>query len=367
MNVSSRLVTIATALGTSSCMGGDPGSAVFETPPRMEPQLSGTTVLLQAVSAVDENVVWVAGHGATFARTTDGGATWHAGVVPGPDTLQFRDVHGVDERTAYLLSAGPSDMSRIYKTTDAGNSWSLQFVNREPRAFFDCFDFWDAQTGIAMSDAVDGRIIIIRTTDGGTTWSPIAPDNVPAASGSEGGFAASGTCLASYGERDAWIGTGAGSEARVLRSIDRGTHWSAHPTPMVAGSGTSGITSVVILDSLHAFVFGGEIVDSLTRAGTVNMAATSDGGTTWTPRNPPPFGRAVYGAAAMPGVSGVMVAVGPPGVSFTSNAGASWTTLDTLSYWAVGLVNRNAGWAVGPGGRITRIRWSTTQEGKATN
>ena len=70
--------------------------------------------MLQAVSVVDENVVWVSGHRATYVRTVDGGATWEVGVVPGPDTLQFRDVHAVDANTAYLLSAGPSDMSRCH-------------------------------------------------------------------------------------------------------------------------------------------------------------------------------------------------------------------------------------------------------------
>ena len=108
--------------------------------------------MLQAVSVVDENIVWVSGHRATYARTVDGGTTWEAGVVPGPDSLQFRDVHAVDAKTAYLLSAGPGDMSRIYKTTDAGQNWTLQFSNTNPRAFFDCMDFWDAESGMAFSD-----------------------------------------------------------------------------------------------------------------------------------------------------------------------------------------------------------------------
>ncbi len=52
--------------------------------PILEAQGSGTTALLQAVSVVDENIVWVSGHRATYARTVDGGTTWEAGVVPGP-------------------------------------------------------------------------------------------------------------------------------------------------------------------------------------------------------------------------------------------------------------------------------------------
>src|SRR6266480_4522293 len=39
-------------------------------------QQSHTTALLQAVSAVDDSVVWVSGHHATWVRTVDGGRTW---------------------------------------------------------------------------------------------------------------------------------------------------------------------------------------------------------------------------------------------------------------------------------------------------
>ena len=38
---------------------------------------------LIGVHAVNQNVAWVSGDVGTFAVTTDGGATWHPGVVPG--------------------------------------------------------------------------------------------------------------------------------------------------------------------------------------------------------------------------------------------------------------------------------------------
>src|SRR3712207_3275039 len=64
-------------------------------------QQSHATALLQAVSAVDESVVWVAGHRATWVRTVDGGRTWVPGAMTGPDsTLEFRDVQAVSATTA---------------------------------------------------------------------------------------------------------------------------------------------------------------------------------------------------------------------------------------------------------------------------
>ena len=96
------------------------------------------------------------GAGDTFVRTTDGGATWTTGAVPGADSLQFRDVHAVSSDTACLLSVGRGEQSRICKTTDGGNRRTRPFTSPEPEAFFDCLDSWDAEHGIAFSDALDG-------------------------------------------------------------------------------------------------------------------------------------------------------------------------------------------------------------------
>ncbi len=64
--------------------------------PLITTQTVATRQLLQAVSVVSNEVVWVSGHGGTWARTEDGGATWTAGVVPGADSLQFRDLYALD-------------------------------------------------------------------------------------------------------------------------------------------------------------------------------------------------------------------------------------------------------------------------------
>ena len=60
-------------------------------------------------------------HRGTFVRPPTAGRHWTVGVVPGGETLQFRDVQGVSDKVAYLLSIGVADTdSRIYKTTDGG-------------------------------------------------------------------------------------------------------------------------------------------------------------------------------------------------------------------------------------------------------
>ncbi|HSJ64125.1 MAG TPA: hypothetical protein VK922_09580 [Gemmatimonadaceae bacterium] len=314
-------------------------------------QSSGTQALLQAVSVVSPSVVWVSGHRGTYARTTNGGTTWRSGVVPGADTLQWRDVHGVSADTAFLLSAGNGDLSRIYKTHDGGATWAQQFVNRDSAAFFDCFAFWDSRRGIAFSDAVDGAFVILVTTDG-ATWHRVPDAALPAAQPGEGSFAASGTCVDARPGGHAWIGTGNAATARVLRTADYGRSWTAVPVP-IAGGEASGLASVIFRDARNGLAAGGPI--GRPDDSTLVVARTSDGGRTWSPAGWPGFTGAVYGSAWVPGArTPTVVAVGPRGASVSRDGGATWAVIDTTSYWAVGAASPDAVWLVGPGGRIVR-------------
>jgi photosystem II stability/assembly factor-like uncharacterized protein len=321
----------------------------------LEPQVSGTAALLQAVSAPSERVAWVSGHAAAVLRTTNGGETWERLPVPGAaaDSLQFRDVHAVDAHVAYLLAAGPGARSRIYKTTDGGRSWLRQFTNTDSSAFYDCFAFWDARRGIAFSDAVAGRFIVRITEDGGTYWTPVPEEALPPAHAGEGAFAASGACVVTLAERFAWIGTGAADSARVLATTDGGHSWRIVATPVVAGN-FAGIAALAFHDTLHGMVLGGKLGNPTEWSD--NVAITSDGGHSWQLAGRPKFPGAVYGATAVPGREGMTVAVGPKGLDFSADGGASWMSVDTLAYWSVGFASSRIGWAVGPGGRIVKLR-----------
>ena len=223
-----------TAAGSSSNSNRKAGRA-----PRLTPQQSGTTNRLQAISPVNARVVWASGLGGTYVLTTDGGATWQARVVPGAESLQFRDVQGVSARVAYLLAAGPGTASRIYKTEDGGATWSLQFQNEDPNGFYDCFAFWNAKRGITMADAVDGRFPVIKTIDG-EAWTDIG-DQLPAASGR-----GSGVCRERHLRGDARWETAPGSRpaprskpgCSPRRTAAR--RWAAYGTPIVQGTLSSG-------------------------------------------------------------------------------------------------------------------------------
>jgi photosystem II stability/assembly factor-like uncharacterized protein len=349
------VVLLVTSLLALACGSPD----MQETPPaslsdiRLEPQESGTDVLLQAVSAVDENVVWASGHGGTWTRTLDGGTTWVAHVMPGADTLQFRDVHALDADRAWLLSAGSGELSRIYRTQDGGDTWELQFLNPEPDGFYDCLEFRDAAHGIVYGDAVDGELRILRTRDGGETWEYTRSLDIPPALAGEGGFAASGTCVALGPGGRAWIGTGAADTARVLATLDDGRTWTAVPAPLPAGE-AAGIFTLAFRDSLHGVILGGDL--SRPEEHTDNVALTSDGGASWRLAGRPVLAGVVYGAAYVPGSpTPTLVAVGPNGADWSADEGLTWTSADTVSYWGLDIASPAAGWLVGPDGRIVRI------------
>src|SRR2546430_13541125 len=242
--------------------------------PTLTAQDSGTTNGLIAVWPVNPQVVWASGRNGTFTVTTDGGETWNAGVVPGAEALQFRDVQAFSASVAYLMSIGdnPTDF-RIYKTLDGGATWTIQFENQNPSGFYDAFAFWTPQRGILHGDSINGVFPDFRTTDG-MTWQDISSNMPPALTG-EFSFASSGTCVTTQGGRNAWIATVGADIARVLATTDQGNTWNAYDTPLFSSPSAGGFPEG-FCDTSHGLVGGGGLVSGVPHNGW--LAVLSDGG-----------------------------------------------------------------------------------------
>ncbi len=314
-------------------------------------QNSTTTASLRGLSAVNAEVVWASGAGGTFLKTTDGGKSWTAAKVPGAEDLDFRDIHAVDDKTAWLLSIGAGDKSRIYKTTDGGQQWKLQFTNPDAQGFFDALAFWDSRHGIVLGDPVDGHAVVLTTSDGGDRWER---RQTPAAMPKEGAFAASGTCLVAMGAREAWFGTGGIDGARVFHSTDGGVTWTVATTPIRNDSAAAGIFSLAFSGARHGVAVGGDY--SKPENAEHNIAVTFDGGKTWTePAGTHPSG--FRSAVAFLPDAQVWIAAGTSGSDVSSDGGNTWKPFDNGNYNAVSFLSSKAGFAAGPKGRVARFVW----------
>ena len=311
------------------------------------PQVSGVDAGLRGVSAVSDQIVWASGTGGTWLRTTDGGKVWKSGMVRGELGLDFRGVCAISETTAWLMSSGEGEKSRIYKTTDAGTTWNLQFTNPDPKGFWDAIAFRDGRHGMVAGDAVEGRMTVFTTSDAGAHWDR---QQLPLVAGEEGAFAASNSSLRLAGKSEAWLGTGGKGAARVLHSKDGGKSWTASNTPLRNDGAAAGIFSLAFRDAKHGIAVGGDYSkDKETRQ---NFAVTADGGLTWTaPQSGPSGFRSAV--AYLPKLR-LWIVTGTSGSDVSADDGRTWKRFDEGTYNALAVAGGSV-WAVGAKGRIARL------------
>ncbi|MES1257141.1 MAG: hypothetical protein ABUS51_01880 [Acidobacteriota bacterium] len=313
------------------------------------PQTSHTTATLRGIAAVSDQVVWASGTAGTWLRTTDGGSTWRPAVVAGAEALDFRGVQTLDGRTAWLMSSGAGEQSRIYQTLDAGEHWKLLFTNPDPNGFFNALAFRDARHGVLAGDPVDGRMTVFTTDDGGRHWSR---QRTPPALPEEGSFAASNSCLRLAGKSDIWLATGGRGAARIFHSGDAGRTWKVATTPILNDGPGAGIFSLAFVDTRHGVAVGGDYTKPGQALG--NIAFTADGGLTWAA--PPGSGPSGFrSAAAWLTNPGLQIVTGPSGSDVSADNGRSWKRFDDGAYNALGVFAGRAVWAAGPRGRIARL------------
>jgi photosystem II stability/assembly factor-like uncharacterized protein len=318
-----------------------------------QPQSVGTDASFRAVSVASPDIAWIGGTKGTFVRTTDGGKSWQTGTVPDAQACDFRDVQAIDDKTAYLMSAGPAEkgQARIYKTTDGGQHWTLLYQTQQTGVFFDGIDFWDDQHGIVFSDPIDSKWFMLTTDDGGKTWQPVPSSALPLMEPNEAAFAASGTSLVVQGKRNVWIASGGGTFGRVFRSTDRGRTWAVSNTPLPAGEAT-GLFGMRFFSNKIGVVVGGNYKQE--QLPGPNAAITRDGGKIWqvlAQTDPPGLKEAV---ALLPGDR--LLAVGPSGTSLSADQGQTWQRLDTEGFHSMACAKGTC-YAVGAKGKVAVQRF----------
>jgi photosystem II stability/assembly factor-like uncharacterized protein len=325
--------------------------ALSDPAPWWQVQTSGLDTNLRGVSVSTDNssgkhIVWASGSNGVILHSLDEGKTWTQLHVADGDTLDFRDIEGFGTNTAYVMSSGDGEKSRIFKTADGGKSWTLQYTDKRPGFFLDSLACDSRTHCFALSDPADVKFLIL-TTDDGQHWKELPRDKMPAALPAEGAFAASGTSIALCNDKDIYFGTG-GPAARVFHSPDRGRSWTAVETPVASGNASSGIFSIAC-HGRSIVAVGGDYKEP---ASASKVAIYSkDSGATWHLAEQQPGG---YRSGVVFLSDESFAAIGPNGTDISHDAGVHWTHTDALNLNAASFAATH-GWAVGPNGTIARF------------
>ncbi len=334
---------IAIALLLVSC-------AKPEAPYNLIIQKSGVKSLLIGISALNDQTVWASGTEATILRTTDGGENWQSFIYEEVDTLQFRDIQAIDENTAIVLSIGLGNSSQILRFNKE-SGWQLLHQVEDDSGFLDAIEFWDSENGLAYGDAIDSIPYILKTEDGGDNWYRIT-ENLPKAGKGEGGFASSGTNIETGSGGFAWIGTGAGGNARILFTPDYGKNWKEFKTPMVKEE-AAGITSVRFVGDV-GFITGGDLTNPEYQQNITFYSDTR--GKLWIDGGKPKTQGAFYGSAFQKvGDRYVTIITGPKGADISLDMGQNWEKISPQNMWTCELLPSGNGWLMGKGGKILKI------------
>ncbi|MCC6784849.1 MAG: hypothetical protein IT457_18525 [Planctomycetes bacterium] len=333
-------------LAACSSTGADP------TGLRWTPLDAGIADSLRGLSVVSADCVWASGEDGTVLRSIDGGASFARLPVHGADELDLRSIHAFDADVAVVVSAGSP--ARVFHTQDGGQQWQLVHEDERPEIFLDGIAFADEANGWIVGDPIDGRFVLLATNDGGRSFQAI--ERAPHAERGEAAFAASGSAIACV-DGGVRIATG-GAVSRVIRSDDDGRSWQWARVPMLAGRPSRGVFSLAFADARVGVAVGGDYREPTDREGCA--AYSVDGGRSWHRSEVPPMGYRSSVACATSLGQGIRVAVGPTGADLSLDGGRTWQPIGNPrareGHHAIAFApDAPVGYAVGSGGRITRL------------
>ncbi|MEM7187356.1 MAG: oxidoreductase [Bacteroidota bacterium] len=307
---------------------------------------------IRAIAPLDENRVWFAAN-AGIVGLVDHKVPKLAAIRYEDSLLHFRAIARTSTSVFVLSIANPGVLYKIGFDGKEATEIVEVYTEEGEKVFYDAMAFWNDQEGIAMGDPTEGCLSVIVTRDGGNSWQKLSCDILPPAEEGEAAFAASNSNIALVNDK-VWIVSG-GRRARVFYSEDKGNTWTVFETPILQGGTMTGIYSVDFYDEQVGVIFGGNWENKEFNEG--NKALTTDGGKTWkllSNGEGPGYRSSV---SFVPGTEGEgLVAVGSPGISYSSDQGEEWIELSSEGFYAIEFVNDTVAFASGRN-RISKLQF----------
>lgn len=334
-------------------LGGVAGSVWVEQP-------IGSQSDFRSVQALNTQVAWASGNHGTVARTMDGGKTWHAQFVSAAFACDFR-ISALDSENALLVSA--SYPPRIYRTTNGGRVWKLQYENLNSGVHLNAGAFFSKSSAMVWGDPYDGAFLILTTTDGGGVWKETPRASIPPPLKGEKGMPAAGS-LTAKGSKNAWFGTGGGAVGRIFRTTNAGASWAVSPARLAAGL-ESGVFALDFRDAMHGVAVGTERSNVPVRSSVV--IRSNDGGESWTPVSREGIDGVAESVVFVPRTSPpAIVTVGRGDSRLSTDGGVTFRPFGVKGYASVSFAGPiDAGWVVGPEGRIAKYVSGVAKEKRA--
>lgn len=322
---------------------------------RVEVITSGTNTSLRGMSIPSKEVIWVSGSNGTIGKSVDTGKTWRWIIVPGFEKKDFRDIEAFDSSTAIAMIV--DNPAIILKTTDGGATWKKVFEHAQEGMFLDAMDFKNEKEGICIGDALNtGQVkrkqfYIVRTFDGGDTWKEIALSQRPIAQPGEAIFAASGTNISFFENKDYEYGFVTGGSVSNLYLIGKeGKQNKKMLIPIIQGSETTGTFSMAI-DKQRIYCIGGNY--KATDERFANYRYTTNNGITWiSAKVSQPFG---YRSCIRILKNETLIACGPSGIDFAPNRYQEWKKASLESFNVCMVSKGNVVFLAGEKGKIGRL------------
>lgn len=313
------------------------GWEILETPVK---------VSIRGLSPLTSEIIWASGSGGTWLLTLDGGQSWSTGIIAGLDSVDFRDIEGLDATSAIAVSAGQP--AAIYKTVDSGATWELKYQGPET-AFLDGISFYKNQKGYAIGDPIDGKWMLLKTIDAGETWTWL--ETSPMAEPGEGSFAASGSTILTDLDH-IWFTSG-GIKSKVYMSEDEGHSWEISDTPIIQGEPSQGIFSITKLDNNNLIAVGGDYLQP--DLSVNNTIYSKEMGKNWE------LVATSYPSGYRSGVTYFprfhwAISVGTNGSDYSMDGGVNWQKFSDEGFHAVFMDKAQGSiWASGLDGKIARL------------